>query len=335
MTERRSPELHLPVRFLVALAVISAVATVASGWAPTAGAAETCPRTPGRIAVALIVDDGRSVTTACVDLAPNARGSDALVARARAIGVAAPRYDSSGLLCAIDGYPVTGCGESDGTGAYVYWSYWTGSGDTWTYATAGPAGRKLADGAVEGWRFVSGRGTGAENAPRRSPNVSFANPATPTTATPATATPGPAAPPATTPVAVAGATTPPQGRPVNPATPSRPAVTSTPAGPAATTVDARSPDGSAVAPSDPAAAAPLTSGLIPEAADTAAVTTSTISPASPAELAASARSSAGGTDGGSAAPTAVGAAAVLAAGAAVVVVSRRRARRDRRRPPAS
>ena len=82
----------------------------------------------------------------------------------RAIGVAAPRYDSSGLLCAIDGYPVTGCGESDGTGAYVYWSYWTGSGDTWTYATAGPAGRKLADGAVEAvtdWLGVRGAIPGA------------------------------------------------------------------------------------------------------------------------------------------------------------------------------
>ena len=33
-------------------------------------------------------------------------------------------FGTSGLLCAIDGYPAGGCGDRTGQGGYHYWSYW-------------------------------------------------------------------------------------------------------------------------------------------------------------------------------------------------------------------
>ena len=38
--------------------------------------------------------------------------------------------------------------------AYRYWSYFTSSDGTWTYAMKGPADLVPADGTVEGWRFA-------------------------------------------------------------------------------------------------------------------------------------------------------------------------------------
>ncbi|MEU6543816.1 SCO2322 family protein [Streptomyces sp. NPDC046859] len=87
------------------------------------GAAEfsvICARTPaqdGRKRVALVLDFGTAADapsgetppvrrTVCARVDPDATTADALAA------VAGPlRYDSSALLCAIDGYPRKGCGE--------------------------------------------------------------------------------------------------------------------------------------------------------------------------------------------------------------------------------
>lgn len=40
--------------------------------------------------------------------------------------------------------------------AYRYWGYYQLSGDTWQFATKGPAETNPADGSVEGWRFAVG-----------------------------------------------------------------------------------------------------------------------------------------------------------------------------------
>jgi hypothetical protein len=108
--------------------------------------------------VAIVVEfgalsGGTSVT--CVVVGPGATGVTALAARAARLGTTPPRYNSSGLLCAIDGKPVApACGTPNG-GGFDYWSYWIG-GSSWTYATVGPASRAMVDGTVEGWRFVTG-----------------------------------------------------------------------------------------------------------------------------------------------------------------------------------
>jgi len=112
--------------------------------------------------VAVVVDatafGASTPSVVCVVVAQGASGITALAARAARLGTPAPRYSSSGLLCAIDGNPVApACGQS-GPNGYEYWTYWVGGGATWTFATVGPASRQMQDGTVEGWRFVAGGG---------------------------------------------------------------------------------------------------------------------------------------------------------------------------------
>ncbi|MDX2540602.1 SCO2322 family protein [Streptomyces sp. WI04-05B] len=87
--------------------------------------AVVCARTPaqdGHKRVALVIDFGTpadapsgesppATRTACARVSPDATTADALAS------VAGPlRYDASALLCAITGYPRTGCGETVGAG---------------------------------------------------------------------------------------------------------------------------------------------------------------------------------------------------------------------------
>ncbi|MBK3530985.1 hypothetical protein JHN61_19315 [Streptomyces sp. MBT67] len=86
--------------------------------APDFGA--ICADTPakdGRKRVALVIDPGTTtdapdgekppaLRTACAQVAPDASSAEALAAVAKPL-----RYDDSAMLCAISGYPRTGCGE--------------------------------------------------------------------------------------------------------------------------------------------------------------------------------------------------------------------------------
>ena len=185
----------------IAAVVAAPVALLAALAAPAGslpGATSSCPPpAPGTVRVAVVVDhgDGRSVDTACVvldDASPT--GLDALAAYAATRG--GLRFHGSGLLCAIGGNPATGCGEVVGDD-YLYWSYWTGDGGSWSYASFGPT-RRVGDGAVEGWRFQAGAGNATDPPPRAAaPSVAFPTPA-PTTAPPTTRpTTAPPPPPTT------------------------------------------------------------------------------------------------------------------------------------------
>jgi hypothetical protein len=118
--------------------------------------------------VAVVVDFGNGTTkTWCVPVAPNARDTDALAA---AVGSSNVSYSSSGLLCAIDGYPSNGvqnCGQSVGNGDYDFWSYWHGSSGQWSYANNGPAGQSVSSPAedVEGWKFQNGEPASSSDPP--------------------------------------------------------------------------------------------------------------------------------------------------------------------------
>jgi hypothetical protein len=86
--------------------------------APDFGA--ICADTPakdGQKRVALVIDPGTAADapdgekppaprTACARVAPDASSAEALAAVAKPL-----RYDSSAMLCAISGYPKSGCGE--------------------------------------------------------------------------------------------------------------------------------------------------------------------------------------------------------------------------------
>lgn len=84
-----------------------------------------CADTPakdGRKRIALVVDPGTAADapdgekppaprTACARVAPDASTAEALASVVKPL-----RYDSSAMLCAIAGYPRTGCGEQTGDG---------------------------------------------------------------------------------------------------------------------------------------------------------------------------------------------------------------------------
>lgn len=118
-----------------------------------------CPtRGSGQVRVAVVVDArafGSTTSVVCVVVPSGATGVTALRARATRLGTTAPRFNSSGLLCAIDGRPAApACGE-DGPNGYEYWSYWLG-GANWRFAPVGPATRTVQDQSVDGWRFLKG-----------------------------------------------------------------------------------------------------------------------------------------------------------------------------------
>jgi len=108
----------------------------------------------GHFVVAVVIDFGgrdAKVLVSCIAATSGESGAQVLEAQGPPLGYPEPRYDESGLLCAIDGYPANGCGAESG-GHYAYWAYWHG-GKRWQYANNGPAGWIVSRGDVEGWRF--------------------------------------------------------------------------------------------------------------------------------------------------------------------------------------
>ena len=140
---------------------------------------------------AIVVDFGDAPgapsgdTVTCVPVDGDDTAADALVTRARMLGRPVPRYNNAGLLCSLDGFPESGCGERTAAG-YRYWSYWFG-GEAWSYASTGPAFHRAKPGGVVGWRFQP---TGAANAtdppPRASARFADLCPAATASSTPPT-----------------------------------------------------------------------------------------------------------------------------------------------------
>jgi hypothetical protein len=187
-----------PLARVLALSTIAIAALVV---APTSAPALGRPCAAGELTVAVVVDfgTGSSVNITCVPAASRDNGAQLLGARASMLGTAPPRFNVSGLLCAIDNVPATGCGERT-SGKYAYWSYWRGTNGTWVYSNSGPASQRVQADVVEGWRFQpSGAGNPSDPPPRASA-YRRCPPATATTAPPATV--APAAPP---PASVGGA----------------------------------------------------------------------------------------------------------------------------------
>jgi hypothetical protein len=131
-----------------ALAALVLPLAVPLALAPASpAAAEDCVR---------LVIEGRELggsSVQCVD--PGSNGISLLRNGGHSL-----RFDSSGLLCAIDGRPATGCGEPAPGGGYSFWSYWT-SGDScsWSFSNRGPSSRSFSSRpAADGWVWVNGGG---------------------------------------------------------------------------------------------------------------------------------------------------------------------------------
>lgn len=130
------------------------------------------PLAAGEIRVVLVVDAadiGGGSSATCLVVPAGTTGSQLLARRGAELGTGSPRYGSSGLLCAIDGLPATGCGDRS-AGGFAYWAYFNGSSGSWVYGNFNPFIRRLADGDVEGWRYVNGAGNGQDPPPRIGPS---------------------------------------------------------------------------------------------------------------------------------------------------------------------
>jgi hypothetical protein len=151
--------------------VVAGNASPAKNGSPRCTIAPHVPK--GQIVVPVVVDfggrNGRVLVT-CILVKRGVSGAQVLQAQAALLGYPTPRYAESGLLCAIDGYPTSGCGTQSGD-HYAYWAYWHG-GRRWQYANGGPGEWKVARGDVEGWRFEpDGSATPADPPPRDAPGA--------------------------------------------------------------------------------------------------------------------------------------------------------------------
>ncbi|MEO7557131.1 MAG: hypothetical protein ABIV94_11075 [Acidimicrobiales bacterium] len=136
-------------RAVALLAVIAAAAVVGVGPGAAPALAAPCAAVDH---VALVIDFGGPVTVECVDTRGKSDGANLL-----ALGHEV-QFNSSGLLCSIDGVPAAKpdgsvpCGERTSAG-YAYWSYWQGTSGTWRYSSIGPAATRLRADTVQGWRW--------------------------------------------------------------------------------------------------------------------------------------------------------------------------------------
>jgi hypothetical protein len=186
-----------PSRIRVALVTAVLLCASIAGVALDSGTAQasSCggPLGDGEIRVVIVVDPGDSGPggpgATCMVVPAGTTGSQLLARRAAELGAATPRYGGSGLLCAIDGFPSSGCGEHSG-GGFAYWAYFNGTGGSWSYGSYNPFIRRISDGDIEGWRFVDGSGSGQDPPPRISPSSSLFPPVAPPPAPVGTASPG-------------------------------------------------------------------------------------------------------------------------------------------------
>jgi len=160
-------------------AVIVGVVALVSMLVGSVGdaSASSCsgPMTDGEIRVVLVVDSsdlGGGASATCLVVPAGTTGSQLLARRGSELGTGSPRYGSSGLLCAIDGLPTTGCGDRS-SGGFEYWAYFNGSSGSWAYGNINPFTRRLSDGDIEGWRYVQGAGNGQDPPPRIGPSRSL------------------------------------------------------------------------------------------------------------------------------------------------------------------
>jgi hypothetical protein len=161
--------------------------------APVLGVGRACAASAVHVAVVVDHGAGAAVSAVCVPASARDNGAIVLATRDSQLGVPPPRYNASGLLCAIDGTPATGCGEPH-NGKYAYWSYWHGANGQWTYANIGPASTRVSAGVIEGWRWEpDGAASPNDPPPRASTDASricvTAVATTTNTAAPRTTTP--------------------------------------------------------------------------------------------------------------------------------------------------
>jgi hypothetical protein len=173
-----------------AYAAAAAVACLAAVALPARAA--TC--------VNVVVDTGSGTPTRhCTAASYGTTAAAVLAQRAKETGQPAPRYNGN-FLCAIDGYPESGCGDH---GTEPYWSFWIWVNGAWTYSSSGVDAYAVEDADHDGrpdplgFRYTPfeskqrPRAAGAPPAPQRTTPPPAPHPApTPPAPDPATSAPG-------------------------------------------------------------------------------------------------------------------------------------------------
>ena len=218
--------------------------------------------------VRVVVDYGTSAGAGTHCTSASGTAAEVLAQRASELGRPRPRYDGN-FLCAIDGYPESGCGNS---GDKPYWSFWQWVDGKWVYSSLGVDSYTVRDADRDGHPDPIGfryHELNAKQPPRANPSYPRATTAPPRTAPPPRATPtspstrpGTTAPAARPSAGTATATTAAEtGEPATPGTPTGNAT----AAPSATATSTTAPGATATAgtPSEtvePPLAAPPSSG---------------------------------------------------------------------------
>ena len=170
---RRSNALRWFVGVVLSGAALFALLLVQSERADASSCAG--PLAGGEIRVVIVVDgadSGGGSSATCLVVPAGTTGSQLLARRSAELRTGSPRYGSSGLLCAIDGLPATGCGDRN-AGGFAYWAYFDGASGDWSYGDINPFAKRLSDGDIEGWRYVRGAGNGQDPPPRIAPSGSL------------------------------------------------------------------------------------------------------------------------------------------------------------------
>ncbi|MFI7274623.1 fibronectin type III domain-containing protein [Streptomyces sp. NPDC049879] len=178
----RAPARRRALPAVLLLLLLGLLVQTVPATADTGTAAECAPS--GR--AGLVIDFGTvadplagerpapAVTWSCVSTATGGTGRPPTGAEMFTLTGHTVRFHTNGLVCAIDGYPATGCGETRPDGTTRYWSYWAhdaSRGPGWAYSGVGPGTRRLANGSVDGWRYVETRGAEAQAPqPRQAPD---------------------------------------------------------------------------------------------------------------------------------------------------------------------
>jgi hypothetical protein len=158
----------------VAAIALTGVIVTTSGRAEASSCSGPVP--DGEIRVVIVVDAvdfGGGSSATCLVVPTGTTGSQLLARRSAELGTGSARYGSSGLLCAIDGMPATGCGDHN-AGGFDYWGYFSAPSGSWAYGNINPFTRRLSDGDIEGWRYVrGGKGSAQDPPPRIAPSQSL------------------------------------------------------------------------------------------------------------------------------------------------------------------
>lgn len=146
----------------LAASLVCLAASACSGAIPS-GAVQ-------RAALLVLHSDG-TLRQACVEFSEPSVSGYELLTRSGLASIVDPRNAMGVLVCSIDG---EGCSfpEDDclcacrDTGPCQYWAYFTRASDgSWTYSPVGPSTRRVSDGDVDAWVWLSSPGAQASQSP--------------------------------------------------------------------------------------------------------------------------------------------------------------------------